>query len=78
MGDAFDRVWWGTSTGMRIGFLGFVVAAVGVLLGFSFGYGPSNPLSYVAYGIVACGVCVGFYGVINGFVEFVRGMRRKE
>jgi hypothetical protein len=72
MSGAFSRFWWGTTTGMRIGFLGFIVAAVGVLLGFSINYGPSNPVSYVAYGVVVCGVCIGFYGVVFGVIEFFK------
>ena len=38
---------------LRLGLVGFAVAAVGVTLGFLVDYGPDNPLAYGAFGLAA-------------------------
>lgn len=63
MAQRLDRFFAGTLKPLRVAFLGFVIAALGVALGFSVDYGPGNPLAYVAFGIVVLGVAIGFIGV---------------
>lgn len=53
---------------LRLGLVGFAVAAVGVTLGFLVDYGPDNPLAYGAFGLAATGVTLGFVAVAWGWV----------
>lgn len=72
MSQRLDRFFAGTTKPMRLGFLGFVIAVVGVALGFSIDYGPGNPLAFLAFGIVVLGVAVGFIAVAWGWAIFFK------
>jgi hypothetical protein len=74
MGQRLDRFLTGSPKPVRLGFLGFVVAAIGAALGFSIDYGPGNPLAYVAFGIVVLGVAIGFLGVGWGWCTFFKAI----
>ncbi len=61
---------------MRLGFLGFVLAGLGVVIGFVIDYGPGNPFAYIAFGVVVAGVAVGFVAVAWGWWDFFRRRQR--
>jgi hypothetical protein len=54
---------------LKIGFIGFLIAAIGAVLGFSIDYGPSNPISYIAFAIMASGILTGFAGIVGGLIS---------
>ena len=55
----------GSTKAMRLAFTGFVVAAIGVAIGFA---GQSvGPLAYIAFGITTIGVMIGGVGIVMGF-----------
>jgi hypothetical protein len=62
----------GTTPPLRLGYLGFLIAAIGVAFGFSIDYRPGNPLAYVAFAVVATGVAIGFVSIAWGWVDFLR------
>jgi hypothetical protein len=73
MGPRLDRFFAGSPKPLRLAFAGFVVAAVGVALGFSIDYGPQNPLSYVAFGVGILGWLIGMAGIGWGWYTFFGG-----
>jgi hypothetical protein len=72
-----DRFLVDTNKPMRLAFLGFVIAAVGVALAFSIDYGPGNPLAFLAFGIVVLGVAVGFIAVAWGWATLFKAAWRR-
>jgi hypothetical protein len=72
MGQKPARFFAGSSKPMRLGFLGFVVATVGALLGFWIDYRLGNPVAYVSFGMVVTGVAIGFVAVAWGWYTFFR------
>jgi hypothetical protein len=76
MGRRLDHFFAGSPRSLRLGFLGFVVAAVGAALGFSIDYGPGNPLAYAALVLVVFGIAIGFIAIAWGFYEFFKQLRR--
>jgi hypothetical protein len=60
-----------TSPPLRLGFLGFLIAAIGAALGFSIDYRPGNAWAYIAF-IVATGVAIGFFSVAWGWLYAFR------
>jgi len=54
---------------LKIGFIGFLIAAIGAVLGFSIDYGSSNPISYIAFAIMASGILTGFVGIVGGLIS---------
>lgn len=77
MGNLPKKFWQGSTWPLRIGFLGFVVAAIGALLGFAIDYGPDNIMAYIAFSTVFCGISIGFVGIIAGMVLFFRAFKDK-
>ena len=75
MGQRLDRFFAGSPKSLRLGFLGFVVAGLGAVLGFTIDYRPDNPLAYLALGIVALGIAIGFIGIGWGCYEFFKVVR---
>ena len=69
MGKRLDEFFNGSPRFIRLGFLGFIVAAIGVGLAFSIDYEPYSLLSYVAFGITTIGVAVGFVAVGWGLIS---------
>lgn len=70
-----DAFWGNAPLALRLGFVGFLIAAVGAAIAFSIDYGPDNPWSYVAFSIVAAGVLVGFVAIGWGWFRFFTGGR---
>ncbi|WP_431103592.1 hypothetical protein [Roseateles noduli] len=62
----------GTTPPLRLGCLGFLIAAMGAALGFAVDYGPGNPLAYVAFTVVATGVAIGFIAIAWGWIDVLR------
>ena len=77
MGQRLDRFFAGSPKPLRFAFLGFVVAGVGAVFGFSIDYRPGNPLAYVAFGIVVLGVVIGFIAIGWGGYDFFRLLGRR-
>jgi hypothetical protein len=50
---------------MRLGFLGFVVAVIGVAIGFV--SQSIKPIAYIAFGITLIGVVIGFIAIAWGW-----------
>jgi len=71
MGKKTDAFFDGTPKHMQLGFLGFVIACTGAALAFSIDYGASEPLSFVAFGIVVVGVVTGLISIVWGLVSIV-------
>ena len=71
----------GTSAPLRLAFLGFVIAGLGAVIAFSIDYGPHNALSFLAFGLGAFGVGLGFCAIVWGWIQIlaklVRGARAK-
>lgn len=69
----------GSSSGMRIAFFGFVIAVIGVIVGFLIMDTDSRAISLVAFAGTAIGVLVGFIGVVHHWVtegkEAISGSR---
>lgn len=57
---------------LRLGLLGFAVAAVGAAVGLMVDYRPGNPLAYLAFGLVATGVVLVFGAVAWGWIAVAR------
>jgi hypothetical protein len=72
--DSFLR---GVSPPLRLGCLGFLIAAVGAAFGFSIDYKPGNPLAYVAFFTVAAGVVLGFVSVSWGWVYAIQSASKR-
>ncbi len=68
MGEKLDTFLDGSPKPMILGFIGFVIACLDAGLGFIIDYGPNEPLSIVAFGIVAIGVIVGFISIVWSFI----------
>jgi hypothetical protein len=62
-----EKFFAGSPKYMRLFFLGFVVAAIGVALGLSIDYRPGNPFAYVAFGTVVIGCAIGAIVVAWGW-----------
>ena len=62
MGQRLDRFLAEAPKPLLLGFLGFAVAAIGAVLGFSIDYRTGNPLGYVAFGVVVLGVAAEMLG----------------
>ena len=58
---------------MRLALVGFAVAAVGVMIALSVEMAPGKPLAYVAFGLAASGIALGFVGIAWGWVTTLRG-----
>jgi VIT1/CCC1 family predicted Fe2+/Mn2+ transporter len=54
--------------GLKIGFAGFVIAAIGAALGFAGFFIEERTLSLVGLAITVAGVAVGFVGLIYGWI----------
>lgn len=75
----------GTTPPLRLAFLGFIIAGIGVAIAFSIDYGPHNPLSIWAFGLGAFGIGLGYCGIAWGWgaaistlvSKLVRGARSK-
>ncbi len=53
---------------LKLAFIGFCIAALGVGVGFLIDYGPQNmALSFVCFMVVAVGVGIGFVGIAKGW-----------
>jgi 1,4-dihydroxy-2-naphthoate octaprenyltransferase len=72
MGQRFDRFFAGSPKPLRLFSLGFVIALLGVALGFGIDYAQGNPLAYVAFGTVVLGVAIGFIAVAWGWYAFFK------
>lgn len=57
---------------LRLGVTAFFVGLCGIVLGFSIDYGPHNPLSFVAFGVVAFAVILGFISIGWGWAIILR------
>ena len=56
----------GSPKSIRLAFIGFVIAAIGAVIGFA---GQSlKPLAYIAFGITSIGVTICGIGVVLGFI----------
>jgi len=55
-------------TYLRVGFGGFVIAALGVMLGFSGQRLNSRAIGLVGFGITVIGVGIGFVAIASGIV----------
>lgn len=61
---------------LMLGVAAFLSGLGGVILAFAIDYGPQEPLSAVALGIVAIAVVAGFSAVVWGWVLLFRRQRR--
>ncbi|MDP3270773.1 hypothetical protein [Limnobacter sp.] len=57
---------------LRLGLLGFAIAAAGAILGLLVDYRQGNPLAYLAFGLVVTGVVLTFGSVGWGWVSVAR------
>ena len=73
MGSKLDAFWGNAPRPMRLGAIGFGIAMLGAVFGFSISYGPENPWSYFAFGMVVLGVAIGFISIIWGWASFFSG-----
>jgi hypothetical protein len=67
----------GTSPPLRLAFLGFVIAGLGVAIAFSIDYGPHNALSFWVFGLVAFGVGLGFCAIAWGWIQAIAKLVRR-
>ena len=58
-----DRFFAGSPKPLRLAFVGWVIAAIGVALAFSIDFGPGKPLAYVAAVFVLLGIGICWVGV---------------
>lgn len=58
-----------TTPSLRLAALGFGIACAGGVLAFSIDFGPGEPLSFVALGLAALGVGLGFLAIAWGWVS---------
>lgn len=63
-----------TTPPLRLAALGFAIALLGALMAFSIEYGPDNSLSYLAFGLGAVGVSLGFLGIAWGWMSAFRSL----
>ena len=63
MGQRLGRFFAGSPKPLRLAFVGWVIAAIGVALAFSIDFGPGKPLAYVAAVIVLLGIGICWVGV---------------
>lgn len=61
---------------LRLGVIALVIGLCGVALAFATNYGPGNPLSWVAFSLVALAVLLGFVSVAWGWLSIYRHYRR--
>jgi len=59
----------GTTRGVQIGLIGFLVALLGVASGFLGFYGDERWLSVAGFGITVIGVMIGISGVAYGWMH---------
>lgn len=60
---------YGATREIKIVFLGFIVAGIGVILGF-IGYAVEiKILSILGFGVCIIGIMVGVYGVLHGWIQ---------
>ena len=55
--------------------LAFFVALTGVVLGLAIDYGPNNPVSFVAFGLVVLAIASGFFAIAWGGLVIFRNSR---
>lgn len=60
------------SNPLKLGLVAFCVGLCGVTLGFAIDYSPNNPLSFVAFGLVALAVATGFFAIAWGVLTIFR------
>ena len=77
MGQRLERFFAGSPRPLRLFSVGFAVAALGVLLGFTIDYRPGNPLAYVAFWMGVCGWAIGAIAVAWGWYAFLRSSWRR-
>lgn len=63
----------GTTRGMRIAFVGFLVALTGVVVGFFGFHIEARWLAVTGFGFTVIGVLIGFAGVLTGWVLDTKG-----
>ena len=60
---------------LKLGIVAFLVGLCGVVFGLIIDYGPNEPLSFVALGIVALAVATGFVAIAWGWLSIIRRHR---
>lgn len=71
-----DRIAGPGARPLRLALLGIVVAIIGAVIGLSIDYGSDNPLSFLAFAIVALGVLMGFVAIACGWVAIFLSFRK--
>ncbi len=71
-----ERFFAGTTPPLRWGCLGFLIALIGVTLGFSIDYRLGNPWAYLAFSLVAIGIGIGWISIAWGWFEGFRAVYR--
>jgi hypothetical protein len=62
---------------LKIGMAGFFIAMLGVVFGLIIDYGPEEPLSLVAFGVVGLGVLIGFFSIAWGWFAIYKHHHKK-
>ena len=60
---------------LKLGIGAFLIAFCGVVFGLVIDYGPNEPLSFVAFGIVALAVATGLFAIGWGWLSIFRHLR---
>ena len=60
---------------LKLGIGAFFIGLCGVVFGLVIDYGPNEPLSFVALGIVALAVATGFFAIGWGWLSIFRHRR---
>ena len=63
----------GTTTSLRIAFLGFCIAGAGALMGFLGGWADIKFFYAIGFVLVVLGVAIGIFGVARGWVMLLFG-----
>ncbi len=62
---------------LRLGLTAFALGLCGVAFGFAIDYGPHNPLSFLAFTVVALAVFLGFVSLAWGWLAIYLYHRKK-
>ena len=68
----FEEIGGPVAKPLRLFLAAFAMGLCGVVFAFVIDYGPNRPLTYLALGIVALAVAIGFFAIVWGYISIVR------